>query len=279
MACENLRIAFIGAGRMGEALIRGLIRSGADPAKITAADRDAARLASLAEKHGLTAAPSNADAAAGADAVILAVKPKDVPDALAGLKNALKVKTLLISIAAGVNIKTLAAGLPAGARVVRVMPNAPAEKDAAISAIAAGPNATEADIKTAGEVFSAVGLTVTVKESDMNAVTAVSGSGPAYFYLFVKALTDAGVQVGLDRETAYKLAHETMFGASRMLKYSKKTPAELIDIVRSPGGTTAAALDIFDERGFVSIVEDAVRAASDRGVEIERELEEKGTAD
>ncbi len=279
MACENLRIAFIGAGRMGEALVRGLIRSGADPAKITASDKDADRITSLAEDHGITAAPTNAEAIAGADVVILAVKPKDVPDALADLRNELGTHTLFVSIAAGVNSKTLAAGLPAGTRIVRVMPNAPAEKDAAISAIAPGPNATETDVKTAGEVFSAVGLTVPVDESDMNAVTAVSGSGPAYFYLFVKALTDAGVQAGLNREAAYKLAHETMFGASRMLKYSKKPPEDLIDAVKSPGGTTAAALDVFEERGFASIVEEAVRAAKERGAEIERELEEKGTED
>ncbi len=279
MACENLRLSLIGAGRMGEALIRGLIRSGANPANITAADKDTARLALLGENHKINITTSNAEAVAGAEAVILAVKPKDVPTALAGVKDALEEETLMISIAAGVNIKTLEAGLRPGAGIVRVMPNAPAEKGAGIAAVAAGPGATDADVKTACEVFSAVGLTVIVDESDMNAVTALSGSGPAYFYLFVKALTDAGVKAGLDRETAYKLAHETMFGASRMLKYSKKLPEELIDIVKSPGGTTAAALDVFEERGFASIVEEAVKAASDRGAAIERELEEKGTTD
>lgn len=279
MACENLRISFIGAGRMGEALIGGLIRSGAAPSNLTAADKAADRLDALAEKRKINASPSNADAVKDADVVILAVKSKDIPEALAGIKDSLKPETLIISIAAGVNIKTLSSGLKQGVRIIRVMPNAPVEKGAGISAIAAGPSTTEADTEMACEVFSAVGLTVIVEESNMNAVTAVSGSGPAYFYLFVKALTDAGVKAGLDRETAYKLAHETMFGASRMLKYSKKSPKELVEIVKSPGGTTAAALDVFALQGFESIVEEAVRAAFERGADIEREIEEKRPAD
>jgi pyrroline-5-carboxylate reductase len=278
MACENIRIAFIGAGRMGETLIRGLIRSGADPAKLTAADTDTARLSDLAGALKIKTAPDNAEAVKDSDVVILAVKPKDIPAALAGLKDTLKPESLIISIAAGVNIKTLSAGLPPGAKVIRVMPNAPAAKGAGISAIAAGPNATEADAETANELFSVVGLTVVVAEKDMNAVTAVSGSGPAYFFLFVKALTNAGVEAGLERETAYKLAHETMFGASRILKYSKKSPEELIGMVKSPGGTTAAALEVFERKGFESIVGEAVKAATERGAEIEREIEEEGPA-
>jgi pyrroline-5-carboxylate reductase len=278
MACENLRISFIGAGRMGEALIRGLIRSGAAPSNLTEADADALRLAALAAKRKINASPSNADAVKDADAVILAVKPKDITTALNEIKESLQPETLIISIAAGVNIKTIATGLKPGAAIIRVMPNAPAAKGAGISAIAAGPGVKDAAIETARELFSAVGLTVVVKEADMNAVTAVSGSGPAYFYLFIKALTDAGTKAGLDRGTAYSLAHETMFGASRMLKYSKETPEVLIDAVKSPGGTTAAALSVFEERGFETIVEAAVKAAAERGAEIEREIEEKGPA-
>lgn len=278
MACEMLKISFIGAGRMGEALIRGLIRSGADPSNLTAADPDAARLSALAKTRKINAADSNEEAVKDADVVIIAVKPKDIPTALAGVKGSIKNGTMVISIAAGVNIKSLSAGLPPGTRIVRVMPNAPAEKGAGISAMAAGPGVKDKDIEIAREVFSAVGLTAVVQESQMNAVTALSGSGPAYFYLFVKALTDAGVKAGLERQTAYTLAHETMFGASRMLKYSKKSPEELIDMVRSPGGTTAAALDVFEKRELEAIVEEAVSAAADQGAVIERQIEDEGPA-
>jgi pyrroline-5-carboxylate reductase len=273
MACENLKISFIGAGRMGEAIIRGLIRSGADPAKLRAADADQDRLAGVAAKHGIGRAESNAAAVDGADVVVIAVKPKDVPAALADIKEAIRPETLVISIAAGVNLKILASGLQEDARIVRVMPNAPAEKGAGFTAIAGRGSATGEDIKIAEELFSAVGLTVIVDESRMNAVTAISGSGPAYFYLFVKALSDAGESLGLDERTAYALAHETMFGSSRVLKYTKKPPEELIDAVKSPGGTTAAALKVMEDRGFESIINDAVKAAADRGAEIEREIE------
>lgn len=258
---------------MGEAIIKGLIRSGADPAKIRASEPDNERLSAVAAKHGIGRAESNAAAADGADVVVIAVKPKDIPSVLAEIKQKLALDTLVISIAAGVNLRTLAAGLNKGARIVRVMPNAPAEKGAGITAIAGHDTVTGEDIKTAEEIFSAVGLTVLVDEARMNAVTAISGSGPAYFYLFIKALTDTGMSLGLDRETAYSLAHETMFGSSRILKYTKRTPEELIDAVKSPGGTTAAALQVFADRGFESIIADAVKAASDRGAEIEREIE------
>lgn len=275
MTYENLKISFIGAGRMGEAIIRGLIRSGVDPANLCASDADGGRLERIVEKHGILQASSNASAAK-ADVVVIAVKPKDVPSVLSEIKDSLVAETLVISIAAGVNLKSLASGLKDGARIVRVMPNGPAEKGAGIAAIARHGSATDEDIKTAQEIFSAVGLTVIVDEAQMNAVTAISGSGPAYFYLFIKALTDTGIKLGLDRETAYSLAHETMFGSSRVLKYTKKSMVELIDAVKSPGGTTAAALKVMAESGFESIVEEAVKAAADRSAAIEREIEEKG---
>lgn len=280
MACENLKISFIGAGNMGEAIIRGLIKSGADPAKLSVADANMDRLDGIADRFGIIRAEKNASAAVGADVLVVAVKPKDMPVVLSEIKNKIAQDTLVISIAAGVNLKTLAAGLRDGARIVRVMPNAPAAKGAGISAITGGSSATDKDIRTAVELFSAVGPVVIVDdEAWMNAVTAISGSGPAYFYLFIKALTDAGTELGLDRETAYMLAHETMFGSSRMLKYSKKNTEELIDAVKSPGGTTAAALEVFAKQGFETIVKEAVRAAADRGAAIEREIEEMERTD
>lgn len=261
---------------MGEALIRGLIRSGVEPSTITATDVDGARLSVVAEEHRIRTVASNA-AAADADVIMVAVKPKDIANTLADIKETAGTSTLVISIAAAVNCRTLAAGLAEGARVVRAMPNAAAEKGAAITAISSGGCATRKDLELAQEIFSSVGLATIIDEQYMNIATAISGNGPAYFYFVVKVLTDAGVENGLDRDTAYALAHETMFGASRMLKYSKKSPEKLIDMVRSPGGLTEAALVVFDERGLADIIKAAINAALSRGGEIEREIEKAGS--
>lgn len=253
---------------MGEALVKGLLRAGVSPGTIIVSEPDAARLAEVTSLHNVQAADSNVTAAAVADVVIIAVKPHFAGDVAAEIAEAAGTSKTIISIAAGVPSAVIESRMRSGARVVRVMPNSPAEKGAGMAAVSGGANADESDIARACAVFSAVGLSVVIDESLQNAATAVSGSGPAYFFLFVKALADAGVANGLDTETALKLAHETMFGASRMLKYSKKTPDELIEGVRSPGGTTAAALDVFAEAGFEDTVKKAVDAAVARAVEL-----------
>lgn len=257
---------------MGEALIQGLIRSGADSRNLTVADPAAERLSEITAKHKISAAADNAAAVRAADVVILAVKPASIPTVATDISFVVGTKKPVISIAAGIPASVIESRLQPGARVVRVMPNAPAEKGAGIAAISAGAHATEADVAVATAIFTAVGLAVVIDEARQNAATALNGSGPAYFYLFIKALTDAGVELGLDRVTAYTLAHETMFGASRMLKYSKKTPEELIETVLSPNGTTAAALDSFAADGLEDIVKRAVRAAADRAAEIEHNV-------
>ena len=256
---------------MGEALVRGLIRSGAERSSIVVYDSDDARTKKLTSKLGVTGASSAAEAALNANVVIIAVKPKDVPAALSEIRDSLSQNAVVISIAAGVPSSVIAGGLPAGTKVVRAMPNSPAGKGAAITAIAAGPGLGEEESALAADIFGGVGLVTLVPEEAMNAVTALSGSGPAYFYLFIKALTDAGEAQGLERDTAFKLAHETMFGASRLLKYSKKSSEELIAEVRSPGGTTAAALEVFEESGLAEIVDKAVDAATKRAAELAKQ--------
>ncbi|MFH1736457.1 MAG: pyrroline-5-carboxylate reductase [Actinomycetota bacterium] len=271
MAGQDRNISFIGGGRMGEALVRGLIRGGAERSSLVVYDTDATRIKKLASELGVTGASSAAEAVSNASVVIIAVKPKDVSSALSEIHDSLSQNTVVISIAAGVPSSVIAGGLPAGTKVVRVMPNSPAGKGAAITAIAAGHGVGEEEIALAADIFDAVGLVTMVPEKAMNAVTALSGSGPAYFYFFIKALTDAGEAQGLDRETAFKLAHETMFGASRLLKYSKKSSEELIAEVRSPGGTTAAALEVFEASGLAEIVDKAVAAATKRAAELAKQ--------
>lgn len=256
---------------MGEALVHGLIRGGAERPSLVVYDSDAARTKKLVSELGVTGASSAAEAVSNASVVIIAVKPKDVPSALSEIRDSLSQNAVVISIAAGVPSSVIAGGLPAGTKVVRAMPNSPAGKGAAITAIAAGPGVGEEETALAADIFDAVGLVTMVPEKSMNAVTALSGSGPAYFYLFIKALTDAGEAQGLDRETAFELAHETMFGASRLIKYSKKSIEELIAEVRSPGGTTAAALEVFEASGLAEIVDKAVDAAAKRASELAKQ--------
>ncbi len=267
-----MRIAVIGSGRMGEALVRGLIRSGAQPDNLTVADPDPQRLEQVASQYNVMTSAVNAAAARAADLVILAVKPALIPAVATDIADAVDTAKPVISIAAGIPATVIEAKLKPGARVVRVMPNSPAEKGAGMAAISRGTHATDEDIASVTAIFSAVGLAVVIDESLQNAATALNGSGPAYFYLVIKALTEAGVELGLDHETAYRLAHETMFGASRMLKYAKKTPSELIEAVRSPNGTTAAALDSFSADGLEDIIKRGVKAAADRAWAIEQEV-------
>lgn len=276
MTDSNVRVTVIGSGRMGEALVRGFIRSGMAPDKITVFDSDEDKMTEVAGKHTVNEAESASAAAAMADIIILAVKPDIVPLLAGEISKNMDADKIVVSIAAGVPTAVIEAGLPAGTRVVRVMPNSPAEKGAGMAAVSGGSSAGKDDVEAVRDLFCRVGLATIVDESLQNVATAISGSGPAYFYYVIKALTDAGVEEGLDRETAYMLAHETMFGASRMLKYSKRTPGQLIDAVRSPGGTTAAALDTFEKENVDAIIKKAVKAASERAKEIEGRLQEAG---
>jgi pyrroline-5-carboxylate reductase len=270
------RIAFIGAGNMAMALIEGLIASGTVPAsKIVASDPRGEVLAQLAKKHGFAAAASNLEAVGNADVVVLSIKPQVFPTVLPELAPALARDPLVISIAAGVPLAAIEAWLGANVRVVRAMPNTPALVAVGATAIAAGARATDDDMRIAEAVFSAVGLVKRVEERFMNAVTALSGSGPAYVYLLAEAMTEAGIAAGLPAEVAAALATQTVAGAGKLLGQSSDPPATLRRNVTSPGGTTHAAIEIFEAGALRELVTKAVLAATKRGAELGEEAAKK----
>ena len=259
------RIAFIGAGNMAGALVHGLVAARAcSPAQIVASDTSAQACAELAGKHGIGCSPDNASAAHGADVLVLCVKPQVLPGVLAELAPHVGPNTLAVSIAAGVPVSVLERGLGAGVRVVRAMPNTPALVQAGATAIAAGTHATEADLALCETLFASVGVVERVAESLLDAVTGLSGSGPAYVFLLVEALSAAGRAVGLPAGTAAALAAQTVYGAGKLLHESGEDPAALRRKVTSPNGTTQAGIERLEQRDFQAIVADAVRCATER---------------
>jgi pyrroline-5-carboxylate reductase len=260
-----LTIGFLGAGKMAAALARGFIHTGlVGPKDIIAGDpHDAARKRFAGEVGGETTA-SNADVLKFANVLILAVKPDQVAAVLTGLRGEFTSDHLLISIAAGVTLAKLEGALPAGARIVRVMPNTPALVGAGASAFALGKNATAADGELAKEFLSAVGIAFQVKESLLDAVTGLSGSGPAYVYSFIEALSDGGVAVGLPRDMATKLAAQTVLGAAKMVLQTGQHPGALREQVTSPGGTTIEGLHELEKGQLRGVVISAVRAATEK---------------
>jgi pyrroline-5-carboxylate reductase len=262
-------IAFVGAGNMAGALIRGLIGTATVPAdRIIAADPDQERLSSLEEELDIRVTSNNAEAVKEATVVVLATKPQVFAQLLPGLAEALDPDALLVSIAAGISTGMIERALPAGARVVRTMPNTPALVGAGATAIAAGRHATNEDLALAENLFLSVGISVRVPEEQIDAVTGLSGSGPAYVFAMIEALRDAGAREGLPEETALRLASQTVFGAARLLLDEKEAPEVLRDRVTSPGGTTRAGLDALASAGFADAILGAVRAATRRSVEL-----------
>lgn len=259
MTLKNKEIAFIGAGNMAEALIRGLLASKTLPAShIIAADVRPERLEELRKAFGIrTGKPE-------ADIIILAVKPQQMSDALAQVAG----EHLLISIAAGITTSRIEKEMGGKPRVVRVMPNTPALVGAGAAALCKGRYATDDDLATAETILGAVGTTVRVEEKLMDAVTALSGSGPAYIFYVTEAMIKAGVQAGLSEELAKKLATQTVFGAAKLLAESDESPASLRQKVTSPGGTTEAALKVMRDRKLAEIFVDAVAAAAQRSREL-----------
>ncbi len=261
------KIGFLGAGKMATALARGFVRAElATPREIMASDPVDAARAHFADETDAKVTTSNADVAKFADVLILATKPDQVAGALAEINSALKSKKnyLVMSIAAGVTIAKLEGALPAGARVVRVMPNTPALIGASASAFATGKNATAADSELAKKLLSAVGVALLVKESLLDAVTGLSGSGPAYVYQFIEALSDGGVASGLPRDIATRLAAQTVLGAARMVLETGHHPGALKDQVASPGGTTIEGLHELEKGKLRATVMNAVRAATEK---------------
>jgi pyrroline-5-carboxylate reductase len=254
---------------MATALARGLVTAKlATAERIVAADPVPVAREQFAAATGGQLVASNQAVAAGANVLFLAVKPQQMADALAELRGHVTAEHLVISIAAGVPLATLAAGLGAGPRLVRVMPNTPCLVGAGASGYCLGPGATAADGELVGQLFSAVGLAFAVSESLLDAVTGLSGSGPAFVYLMIEALSDGGVRVGLPRDVALALAAQTVRGAAEMVLTTGEHPAVLKDAVTSPGGTTIAGLAALESGGARSALIAAVEAATKRSAEL-----------
>jgi pyrroline-5-carboxylate reductase len=275
-ATHSRHIAFIGGGNMARSLIGGLIRNGAPAQAISVSEPNAELREAIARDFSLSAHADNADAARTADVLVLAVKPQVMKIVCAGLRDiALARRPVIISIAAGIRIGQLDKWLGGGAAIVRAMPNTPALIGAGATGAHANANVTAAQREIAQSILGATGSTAWIgDEALMDTVTALSGSGPAYFFLLVEALEDAAVDQGLPRETARELALQTCLGAGRMLREDGAAPAELRRRVTSPGGTTQAALESFAASDFTAIVARAVAAATQRGRELSRLLDE-----
>ena len=267
----KLTIGFLGAGKMATALAKGFIRAGLASAKqVMASDPSTAARAAFARETGAKTTPSNAAVVKFARVLVLAVKPDQVAGVLADIRADFTAKHLLISIAAGVPLAKLEAGLGAGARLIRVMPNTPALVGASATAFALGKSARPQDGELARRLFSAVGLSFQVKESLLDAVTGLSGSGPAYVYMFIEGLSDGGVAAGLPRDIATRLAAQTVLGSAKMVLETGLHPGALKDMVTSPGGTTIEGVHELEKGKLRGIAISAVRAATEKSKKLGR---------
>ncbi|GAB7047439.1 pyrroline-5-carboxylate reductase [Catenuloplanes indicus JCM 9534] len=253
----------LGTGTMGGLVLAGLLRGGHPADRALATARRPERADELRARHGVRVV-DNATAAAEAEVLVIGVKPQDAAALLAEIAGAVRPGTLVVSLCAGLTTAFFARRLPEGTPVVRVMTNTPALAGAAISAISPGVHAADAHVALAEELFRPLGAVLRVPEKQQDAVTAVSGSGPAYVYLFVEAMIEAGVLLGLPRATARELAVQTALGSATMLRESGEHPVTLREAVTSPGGTTAAALAELERHGLRAAVLDALGAARDR---------------
>jgi len=262
---ESVTIGFLGAGKMASALASGFVRAGiTSKDKIMASDVSALARSAFSESVGGRSTGFNPDVAKFASVLILAVKPDQVADVLREISPEVTDNHLIISIAAGVTLGKMESDLPPGTRIIRVMPNTPALVGASASGYALGRSATPEDGHLAARLFSAVGLALQVKESLLDAVTGLSGSGPAYVYMMIEALSDGGVAAGLPREVATKLAAQTLLGAAKMALETSLHPGVLKDMVTSPGGTTIEGVHELEKAGLRAALMNAVRAAADK---------------
>ncbi|HEX4337179.1 MAG TPA: pyrroline-5-carboxylate reductase [Polyangiaceae bacterium] len=266
---KTIRIGFLGGGNMAGALVASLLES-----KIVSADQlgvaepVAARRAELEQKHGIETTASNADVVRSANVVVLAVKPQVLTAVLTECGGSIGPDHLVVSLVAGTPISVLESRLGPGARVVRAMPNTAALARAGATALARGSSATDEDVDVARSLFDAVGKTVVLEERHLDAVTGLSGSGPAYVMLFIEALADGGVKMGLPRDVALLLAAQTVYGSAKLLVESGQHPATLKDMVTSPGGTTITGLSVLEAAGVRGSLMAAVEAATLRATEL-----------
>lgn len=269
------RIAFIGGGNIGEALMSGLVGNGeqGDKPDIVVFDPSTERVDVLRERYGVIPADNAAEATSDADIVVIAVKPYIVGPVLDEISSTIDnndTDTIVVSVAAGVSLASMESSLVAGVAVVRVMPNTPMLVGKGMSAIAGGRFASAEQVEAVRELFATVGSAVAVAEKDIDAVTAVSGSGPAYLFLVGEAMTDAGVQLGLTRDVAQQLAVATIEGAATMMAQGDLDPVQLRANVTSPGGTTAAATRTLEENGIRAAFFRAMQACADKSQELGR---------
>ena len=267
---KDQAVGFLGAGNMGEAIIKGLLQTGLVPASsIAATDARADRLQQMASQYGIRGLQSNRELVAGSDVVILAVKPQIMGAVLREVAPAVDRGRLLFSVAAGVPVAALREALGKPARLIRVMPNTPALVLEGVTAIARADGLEAGDLELAQELFGAVGRAVVLDEDALDAVTGLSGSGPAYVAIVIESLADGGVKMGLDRATAMILATQTVLGSARLVLETGMHPGQLKDMVSSPGGTTIAGISALEEGGvrrtFIGAVERATLRSRELG--------------
>jgi pyrroline-5-carboxylate reductase len=267
---EIPEIAFLGAGQMAEAMIRGLVRAGVRPTTLFASDIRQERLDYLASELGIQPCATNQEAMKAAEVVVIAVKPQDAPTLLLDMQAAAHPGHLVISIAAGVRLATIEAALPPDIAVIRVMPNTPAFVLEGMAVVARGRHATETHEAVALRIFACVGRAQCLPESKMDAVTALSGSGPGYVAVMIEALADGGVAAGLPRDTALELAAQTVLGTARLVLERGLHPAMVKDMVASPAGTTIAGLEQLEQGALRGTIIQAVLAATRRSEELGR---------
>jgi pyrroline-5-carboxylate reductase len=266
---KGKKVGFIGGGKMGGVLAGGIVSHRLVPAShVIVSDVVKERLEELAKTYGIVGTPDNKKVAREVDILVLAVKPQSMGEVLAELAPVVGKSHLVISIAAGIPIKFIEERLKKGVRVIRAMPNTPALIGEGMAALAGSATATQSDLAQAKQIFDSVGLTVVVKEELMNAVTGLSGSGPAYGFIIIEALSDAGVRMGLSRDIALKLAAQTLLGAAKLCLKGDKHPGELKDMVTSPAGTTIAGIKALEDGKIRATLMAAVEAATLRAKEL-----------
>ncbi|MEW5725232.1 MAG: pyrroline-5-carboxylate reductase [Thermodesulfobacteriota bacterium] len=271
---NDRRICLLGSGNMGEALVKGLVSTGTSkPENIVCTDKRESRLKMMAERYGVRTTPSNIEAVQASDIIIYAVKPQILAKVLKETAQHLDTSKLIVSIAAGVPLAAIESCLQKDLRLIRVMPNVPVAVQAGATAIAPGKHVLEGDVEAAKSIFDSVGETVVIEENIlMDAITGLSGSGPAYIFLIIDALADAGVKMGLPRYDALFLATQTVLGAAKLLKETQMHPGAAKDMVTSPGGTAIAGIHTLEEGGLRTTLINAVQAATQRSRELGAQL-------